>query len=169
MAASPADGLATALEAFATASTRQLIAAAAAHDSLTPNDVLALAHLRAAGELGPGALARRLLLTEGGTAGVVRRLRAAGLVEREVDPSDRRDVRLRLTAAGHALLRADAEERDAEVARAAERLAPQARAELAALLLALAAVADARADVLAGAAARAADPGRAVPDPGLWG
>lgn len=62
-----------------------------------------LATLRRAGKpyrLKPGGLARESMLTTGGTANVLQRLTAAGLVEREPDPDDRRSSWVRLTREG---------------------------------------------------------------------
>lgn len=62
-----------------------------------------LATLRRAGKpyrLKPGRLARESMLTTGGTANILQRLTAAGLVERESDPEDRRSSWVRLTRDG---------------------------------------------------------------------
>lgn len=62
-----------------------------------------LATLRRAGKpyrLKPGRLARESMLTTGGTANILQRLTAAGLVEREPDPDDRRSSWVRLTRDG---------------------------------------------------------------------
>lgn len=62
-----------------------------------------LATLRRAGEpyrLKPGRLARESMLTTGGTSNILQRLTAAGLVEREPDPDDRRSSWVRLTPEG---------------------------------------------------------------------
>ena len=45
--------------------------------------------------MGPGELARALQLSASGTTGVIRRLVAAGLVDRDSGPANNRDVRVR--------------------------------------------------------------------------
>ncbi|MDI6100330.1 MarR family transcriptional regulator [Actinoplanes sp. NEAU-A12] len=70
---------------------------------LTKAEYDILAVLRAAGEpyrLRPSVLTQRLALTSGGTSNVLRRLTAAGLIDRDPDPSDARSSWVRLTAAG---------------------------------------------------------------------
>lgn len=62
-----------------------------------------LATLRRAGKpyrLKPGRLAQESMLTTGGTANILQRLTAAGLVEREPHPDDRRSSWVRLTPKG---------------------------------------------------------------------
>jgi DNA-binding MarR family transcriptional regulator len=62
-----------------------------------------LATLRRAGppyRLKPSRLAESSMLTTGGTSNILQRLAAAGLVEREPDPDDRRSSWVRLTAKG---------------------------------------------------------------------
>lgn len=70
---------------------------------LTKAEYDILAVLRAAGEpyrLRPSVLARRLVLTSGGTSNVLRRLTAADLIDRDPDPSDARSSWVRLSARG---------------------------------------------------------------------
>ncbi|WP_430786637.1 MarR family winged helix-turn-helix transcriptional regulator [Actinoplanes sp. G11-F43] len=70
---------------------------------LTKAEFDVLAVLRAAGSpyrLRPSTLSQRLLLTSGGTSNVLRRLAAAGLVERDPDRSDARSSWVRLTDRG---------------------------------------------------------------------
>lgn len=70
---------------------------------LTKAEYEILAVLRSAGEpyrLRPSDLTQRLLLSSGGTSNVLRRLDAAGLVEREADASDARSTWVRLSATG---------------------------------------------------------------------
>ena len=70
---------------------------------LTKAEYDILAVLRAAGSpyrLRPSTLAQRLMLTSGGTSNVLRRLEAAGLVDRDPDPSDARSSWVRLTGTG---------------------------------------------------------------------
>ncbi|WP_433349654.1 MarR family winged helix-turn-helix transcriptional regulator [Microtetraspora malaysiensis] len=62
-----------------------------------------LATLRRAGHpyrVKPSTLAARLMLTTGGTSNILQRLLAAGLIEREPDPSDGRSSWVRLTPQG---------------------------------------------------------------------
>ena len=65
-------------------------------------DVLAALHR--SGPLKSGELSRSLLLTSGGTSNVIQRLQAAGYVEREVDPEDKRSHWARLSETGAALM-----------------------------------------------------------------
>jgi DNA-binding MarR family transcriptional regulator len=163
--ASDADRLTAAVDAFVTATSRQRIATAATHDDVTPNDLFALACVQQAGELGPGALAKRILLTAGGTGGVIRRLVAAGLLTRTAAPGNHRDVRLCATPAGRALLAAEAGPRDREL----RRVDIKTRSELVALFERLTELAERCADAAADEAARAADPAHGVPLPVRWG
>jgi len=65
--------------------------AAVARDlGLAPNDVWALEHLFADGELGPAELAARLGMTTASATALVDRLERAGHVERRPHPTDRR-------------------------------------------------------------------------------
>lgn len=52
----------------------------------------------------PGEIARALQINHNAAVGLVTRAEAAGLVRREMDPEDRRRVRVNLTAQGEALL-----------------------------------------------------------------
>jgi DNA-binding MarR family transcriptional regulator len=66
-----------------------------------------LAALRRAGrpyELNPTQLMRATMLSSGGTTKRLDRLAEAGLVERRLDPSDRRGVLVRLTPKGKAII-----------------------------------------------------------------
>lgn len=70
---------------------------------LTRADYGVLTTLRRAGapyRLRPSELSRSLFLSSGGTTNVVHRLAAAGLIEREPDPGDRRSRWVGLTAEG---------------------------------------------------------------------
>jgi DNA-binding MarR family transcriptional regulator len=73
---------------------------------LTKAEYEILAVLRTAGapyRMRPTDIATRLLLTSGGTSNVLRRLEAAGLVERDADPSDARSSWVRLSERGVAV------------------------------------------------------------------
>lgn len=66
-----------------------------------------LAALRRAGapyELNPTALTRATMLSSGGTTKRLDRLAEAGLVERRLDPDDRRGTLIRLTRRGKAVI-----------------------------------------------------------------
>ena len=89
---------------------------------LSENEVLAMVHLRRAGELTPTALGRLLSLTSGGTTALVQRLERDGHVVRQVHPRDGRSRLLRLSAEGH--------RRAAEVLGPLERAIDAAVAEL---------------------------------------
>ena len=70
---------------------------------LTKAEYDILAVLRSAGRpyrLRPSVLTQRLVLSSGGTSNVLRRLAAAGLIERDPDPSDGRSSWVRLSAHG---------------------------------------------------------------------
>ncbi|MCG8588209.1 MAG: MarR family transcriptional regulator [Proteobacteria bacterium] len=73
---------------------------------LTRGDYGVLAALRQVGkpyEQSPGRLTNRLRRSSGGITKILLRLEERDLVERTPDPSDRRGVRIRMTAAGLAL------------------------------------------------------------------
>lgn len=67
-------------------------------------DVLGQLHRHREG-MTPGELTRALLVTAGNVTGIVGRLVAMDLVERQPVPGDRRAVRIRLTARGRRLMR----------------------------------------------------------------
>lgn len=69
---------------------------------LTPADFNVLASMRRKGESGinPGSLLETLLISSGGLTRRLDRLEAAGLIERQPDPEDRRATLLWLTAEG---------------------------------------------------------------------
>ena len=60
----------------------------------------ALSALRRTGQLKPNELTRALLISQGGTSNVLRRLEQAGLIERRADPDDQRSSWVRLTREG---------------------------------------------------------------------
>lgn len=111
-----------------------------AEHELEPWEFDVLTALRRAGppyQLSPGQLLTQTLVTSGTMTNRIDRLAKRGLVERQPDPSDRRGVLVRLTAAGRQ--RADAALAgllDQERALLADLSGPQRR-ELAALLRAL--------------------------------
>ena len=67
-------------------------------------DVLGQLHRHREG-MTPGELTRALLVTAGNVTGIVSRLVAMDLAERQPVPGDRRAVRVRLTARGRRLMR----------------------------------------------------------------
>jgi DNA-binding MarR family transcriptional regulator len=92
-----------------------------------------LAALRRAGEpfaMAPSALARLVMLTAAGMTNRVDRLVAAGLVEREPDPDDRRSVVVRLTPEGRTLVDAAVTDHVANEARLLEPLSERERETL---------------------------------------
>ena len=92
-----------------------------------------LAALRRAGEpyaMPPSALARLVMLTAAGMTNRVDRLVAAGLVEREPDPDDRRSVVVRLTAEGRKVVDAAVTDHVANEARLLEPLGERERETL---------------------------------------
>lgn len=90
-----------------------------------------------------GELAARRGMAVNSATAVVERLVHAGLVERVADPSDRRVVRVRLTAAGTRLRDAVGALRRAQYVRLLEQLTPDERERLAAAIPALARLAEA--------------------------
>ena len=84
---------------------RQIHATMTGHEVTRPQySVLRL--LLEEGRLTANALSGHMGVTPGNLTGVIDRLEAAGLVERQRDPQDRRCVTLSLTAAGEAKARA---------------------------------------------------------------
>lgn len=79
-----------------------LTASLAAGLKLNLSDVAALEHLSVnrAGGLSPGELGRRLRLSTGAVTALVDRLERAGYVTRQPHSHDRRQITLKLTAAG---------------------------------------------------------------------
>lgn len=84
-------------------SLRDPIAAACEDLQLTSPQIHAVGWLGTDETLTMGELARRLCISEKTATGVVDRLQAAGTVNRERDPTDRRVIRVRLTSDGEAL------------------------------------------------------------------
>jgi DNA-binding MarR family transcriptional regulator len=79
-------------------------------------------------------LSRRLMVTGGNVTGLTDRLVGEGLVERRIDPADRRAQTVRLTAAGQRHFRTMAAEHEAWVAGLFSGLAPARQALLFELL-----------------------------------
>ncbi len=117
---------------LATLGTRHIEAVHAAH-GLSIADFDVLAALRRSGppyELKPSTISRTLMLSPAGMTGRLDRLERAGLVERRMDPDDRRSFLVRLNAAGRAAVDAAV---TSQVAREQEMLAPLTGAERATL------------------------------------
>src|SRR5438552_10641246 len=72
-------------------------------NNLTPAQFDVISHLSVAPGITQQDLSERLLVTKGNTCGLLDRLEALGLVERQDDPEDRRAHRLYLTEAGNQL------------------------------------------------------------------
>ena len=71
---------------------------------LTPTQWAALARLAEEGAASQNHLGRMTAMDPATVQGVIRRLEARGLVDREPDPDDRRRTRLKLSAEGAALV-----------------------------------------------------------------
>lgn len=87
-----------------------------------------LAALRRSGPpytLIPSELAATLMMSRAGMTNRLDRLEAAGLVERSLDPADRRSFRISLTEQGHRVIDAALTEHAANLARLASRLTPE--------------------------------------------
>ncbi|HEX2133588.1 MAG TPA: MarR family transcriptional regulator [Actinophytocola sp.] len=76
--------------------------AVGAHLGVTAGDQRALGVLARRGPMSAGALAKEVGLTPGAVTGMVDRLTNAGLVNREVDPADRRRVLIAVAERGGA-------------------------------------------------------------------
>jgi DNA-binding MarR family transcriptional regulator len=92
-----------------------------------------LAALRRAGApycLIPSELSAALMLSRAGMTNRLDRLEAAGLVERRLDPADRRSFRVALTERGRAVIDATITEHAANIARLVSGLTPGQRRAL---------------------------------------
>lgn len=101
-----------------------------AESSLTLTQVAALATVERHPGVTPGELAAREKVQPPSMTKVVAALEAAGLLQRQPHPTDGRQVQLRCTPAGSALLKEDRRRREAWLA---QRLAELEPAELAVL------------------------------------
>jgi DNA-binding MarR family transcriptional regulator len=113
---------AAALDRLAVAAHRQRAAAAGTLTDLNATDLLALTIIHRAGAITPGALARAMHLTPGGTDGVIRRLVAAEMIDRTTSPRDGRDVRLTVMEQGESLMTTGAGVWDSQLLEQLERL-----------------------------------------------
>ena len=101
---------------------------------LTPSQLSALAVVDHRGPLTLGALAEIEQVAPPSATKVVAKLEAEGLVERTVDPTDRRFVLVAITDAGRALMDRSRQRRTAWLAGRLHRLDPARRADLVAAL-----------------------------------
>ncbi|MEV4919935.1 MarR family transcriptional regulator [Streptomyces tirandamycinicus] len=105
----------------------------AARHGLRPGEFDVLATLRRSGSpytLTPSVLAQTLMLSRAGMTNRLDRLEAAGLVERTLDPADRRSFRISLTDRGHELVDAAVTDHVANETRLLSALTPEERAAL---------------------------------------
>lgn len=120
----------------------------AAH-GLTTGDFDVLASLRRSGEpwtLTPSVLARGLMLSPAAMTNRLDRLEAAGLVDRALDPDNRRSMRVSLTAQGRATVDAAVTEHVANEERLLDALTADERRTLDHLLRTLLAALEAERD-----------------------
>ncbi len=97
---------------------------------LTPSQSSALASVSHMGEPTLGELSEREQVQPPTMTRVVTALEAAGLVVREVDPADRRVVRVRLTPSGRRMLQRVRSSKTAYLARRIDALGPDDRRTL---------------------------------------
>jgi DNA-binding MarR family transcriptional regulator len=100
------------------------------HTDLTPTQLSALGALLRRGPLTIGALARNENVQPPSMTRTVNCLEAMGMVVREPDPTDRRQVLLRVSEPGKELLDAERKRRDAWLAQRLIELKPGERAVL---------------------------------------
>ncbi|MFE4871650.1 MarR family winged helix-turn-helix transcriptional regulator [Streptomyces sp. NPDC056682] len=128
-------------------------------NTLTLPQLRALVVLDGSGPAKLAALAATLGVNSSTALRMVERLEGGGLVDRKVNPDNRREVILRLTAAGTDLVREVLDHRHREIAALVSRLPVDVRAGLVVGLRALTAIADDPATPATGATpAIAADP-----------
>ncbi|MCK9900090.1 MarR family transcriptional regulator [Frankia sp. Cpl3] len=100
---------------------------------LTSGDFEVLAALRAVGPpcvLIPSQLSEKLMMSRAGITNRLDRLEDAGLVERRLDPADRRSFRVGLTERGRVIIDAAFTEQVTRFARLAAHLTPEQRQHL---------------------------------------
>jgi DNA-binding MarR family transcriptional regulator len=98
---------------------------------LSPTMSAALATVGRHGPLTPSELAARERIQRPTATRLIARLEADGLVDRMIDPADRRSSLIALTPAGVALVRELRTRKDAFLAERLRRLTPEGRATLA--------------------------------------
>ena len=104
---------------------RRLRQEAMAVDDVTPSQVSAMASLERLGAATLGELAAAERVQPPSMTRIVARLEEAGFVSRATDPSDRRFVRVALTAAGEQFLARSRTRRDAYLAQRVSALSAQ--------------------------------------------
>src|SRR4051794_21344499 len=97
---------------------------------LSPTQSAALGTIDCHGPLTPSELAVRERIQRPTATRVLARLEEAGLIARTADPADRRSTLISSTPAGHELLDAIRDRKDAYLATRLERLPPEAPAAL---------------------------------------
>jgi DNA-binding MarR family transcriptional regulator len=97
---------------------------------LSPTQSAALGTIDCHGPLTPSELATRERIQRPTATRVIARLEEAGLISRTADPTDRRSTLLAATPAGHDLLDAIRDRKDAYLATRLERLSPEDLAAL---------------------------------------
>ena len=120
-------GLATELRFSVMRLRRRLVRERLPDNDLSLSAMAVLCGLDRLGDLTIGALAAREQMRPPSMTRTVTGLADAGLVERRSDPSDGRQVVVRLTEAGRAVVRADAARRDRWLSRRLEELTPDER------------------------------------------
>src|SRR3954452_6715627 len=95
-----------------------------ASGDLSPTQGAALATIDCHGPLTPSELAARERIQRPTATRVLARLEEAGLIERTADPTDRRSSLVTSTDAGHALLDAVRDRKDAYLAQRLDLLSP---------------------------------------------
>ena len=101
---------------------------------LSPSQLSALASIEFHGPVTLGALADHERVAPPSVTKVVAKLEAAGLVQRQLDATDRRVARVSTTAAGNALLAKVRRRKDVWLAARLGELQPEERGRLAAAL-----------------------------------
>ena len=133
-AVSPLDGAEIAARLRLSATRLARILRQQADLGLTPSQITALATVGREGPLTLGALADTEHVTPPSMTKVVERLEGRGLIERRIDPVDRRRVLAAVTPAGEAALATARARKDALLTVRIAELEPDERARLAAAL-----------------------------------
>jgi len=134
LAASPLDGAEIAARLRLSATRLARILRQQADLGLTPSQITALATVGREGPLTLGALADTEHVTPPSMTKVVERLEGLGLIERRIDPVDRRRVLAAVTPAGEAALATARARKDALLSTRIAELDPDELARLAAAL-----------------------------------
>jgi DNA-binding MarR family transcriptional regulator len=134
LAVSPLDGAEIAARLRLSATRLARILRQQADLGLTPSQITALATVGREGPLTLGALADTEHVTPPSMTKVVERLEGLGLIERRIDPVDRRRVLAAVTPAGEAALATARARKDALLSTRIAELDPDELARLAAAL-----------------------------------